>query len=48
MAARLKGPLNSDQPWGSQLSYQPQNLPDIDSESIEQVGDSPRLDEYNL
>ncbi len=48
VAARLKGPLNSDQPWGSQLSYQPQNLPDIDSESIEQVGDSPRLDEYNL
>lgn len=48
VAARLKGPLNSDQSWGSQLSYQPQNLLDIDSELIEQVGDSPRLDEYNL
>ncbi|MGN7738757.1 T6SS phospholipase effector Tle1-like catalytic domain-containing protein [Pseudomonas sp. 22526] len=48
VAARQNGPLNSDQSWGSQLSYQPQNLPDIDSELIEQVGDSPRLDEYNL
>ncbi|SDY38444.1 DUF2235 domain-containing protein [Pseudomonas sp. NFIX28] len=48
VAVRLKGSLADDQPWGSQLTYQPENLLRIDAALIEQVGDSPRLDEYNL
>ncbi|AZC37703.1 T6SS phospholipase effector Tle1-like catalytic domain-containing protein [Pseudomonas chlororaphis] len=48
VAARQNGPLTGGQPWGSQQTYQPENLLRIDAALIEQVGDSPRLDEYNL
>ncbi|MGE7957601.1 DUF2235 domain-containing protein [Pseudomonas sp. NPDC089530] len=48
VVVRLKGPLSSDQPWGRQLSYRPENLLGIDSALIEPVADSPRLAEHNL